>query len=120
MNGVRISDNADHTSYVNKSFLDIFGYKNIQESNFKPSARTLHPEAHADWVVRHEKLLRGEPMPKHIEVDIIRKDGAMRNLEISMREVFWDGKEQNQTLYHDITERKQVEYALKTFRTEFP
>jgi len=51
-------------------------------------------------------------MPKHVEVDIIRKDGAMRNLEISMREVFWDGKEQNQTLYHDITERKQVEYAL--------
>jgi PAS domain S-box-containing protein len=119
MNGVRISDNADHTSYVNKSFLDIFGYKNIQEVISSPPQERYTPEAHADWVVRHEKLLRGEPMPKHVEVDIIRKDGAMRNLEISMREVFWDGKEQNQTLYHDITERKQVEYALKLSEQNF-
>ena len=119
MNGVRISDNADHTSYVNKSFLDIFGYKDIQEVISSPPQERYTPEAHADWVVRHEKLLRGEQMPKHIEVDIIRKDGAMRNLEISMREVFWDGKEQNQTLYHDITERKQVEYALKLSEQNF-
>ena len=29
-----------------------------------PPQEYYTPEAHADWVVRHEKLLRGEPMPK--------------------------------------------------------
>jgi len=64
MNGIRISDNTDHTSYVNKAILEIFGYKNIQEVMSTPPQEYYTPEAHADWVVRHEKLLRGEPMPK--------------------------------------------------------
>jgi diguanylate cyclase (GGDEF)-like protein/PAS domain S-box-containing protein len=119
MNGIRISDNNDHTSYVNKAFLDIFGYENIQEVISSPPQEHYTPEAHASWVLRHEKLLRGEPMPKQVDVDVIRKDGAVRNLEVSMREVFWDGKEQNQTLYYDITERKQVEYALKLSEQNF-
>jgi diguanylate cyclase (GGDEF)-like protein/PAS domain S-box-containing protein len=119
MNGIRISDNTDHTSYVNKAFLDIFGYKNIQEVMSTPPQELYTPEAHADWVVRHEKLMRGEPMPKQIDVDIVHKDGEHRNLEVSMRQVFWDGKEQNQTLYHDITERKQVEHALKLSEQNF-
>ena len=119
LNGVRISDNNDHTSYVNRAFLDIFGYENIDEVIKSPPQEHYTPEAHADWVVRHEKLLRGEPMPKQIDIDIIRKDGAVRNLEVSMRSVFWDGKQQNQTLYHDITERKQVETALKLSEQNF-
>ncbi len=119
MNGIRISDNTDHTSYVNQAFLDIFGYKNIQEVLSTPPQEYYTPEAHADWVVRHEKLMRGEPMPRQVDVDIVRKDGELRNLEVSMRQVFWDGKEQNQTLYHDITERKKVEYALKLSEQNF-
>jgi diguanylate cyclase (GGDEF)-like protein/PAS domain S-box-containing protein len=119
MNGIRISDNTGHTSYVNKAFLEIFDYKNIQEVMSTPPQEYYTPEAHADWVVRHEKLLRGEPMPKQIDVDIIRKDGIRKNLEVSMRQVFWDGKEQNQTLYHDITERKLVEHALKLSEQNF-
>jgi len=41
--------------------------------------------------MRHEKLLRGEPMPKQVDIDIIRRDGIVRNLDVSMRDVFWDG-----------------------------
>jgi diguanylate cyclase (GGDEF)-like protein/PAS domain S-box-containing protein len=119
LNGVRISDNNDRTSYVNRAFLDIFGYENIDEVIKSPPPEHYTPEAHADWAVRHEKLLRGEPMPKQIDIDIIRKDGAVRNLEVSMRSVFWDGRQQNQTLYHDITERKQVETALKLSEQNF-
>jgi len=110
--GIRISDNKDHTSYVNKTLLDIFGYKDINEVMSSPPQDHYSPASHASWVKRHEKLMRGEPMPKQVDIDIIRKDGTVRYLDVSMKDVFWDGKAQNQTLYNDITARKQAEEAL--------
>ena len=109
--GIRISDNRDNTRYVNQSFMDIFGYKNMDEIKASPPPEHYAPEDHAAWVERHEKLLRGEPMPKQVDIDIIRKDGMVRHLDVSMKQVFWDGKQQNQTLYNDITERKLAEEA---------
>jgi PAS domain S-box-containing protein len=110
--GIRISDNYDHTSYVNKALLDIFGYENINEVKSSPPQEHYSPEAHAVWVQRHEKLLRGEPMPKQIDIDIVRKDGNVRNLNVSMMDVYWDGKQQYQTLYNDITENKKMSEQL--------
>ena len=110
--GIRISDNYDHTSYVNKALLDIFGYENINEVKSSPPQEHYAPEAHAGWVLRHEKLLRGEPMPKQIDIDIIRKDGNVRNLNVSMTDVYWDGKQQYQTLYNDVTENKKMSEQL--------
>ena len=57
--GIRISDNKDHTSYVNQALLDIFGYKNIEEVRKSPPPEHYAPAAHASWADRHEKLLRG-------------------------------------------------------------
>ena len=117
--GIRISDNNDRTSYVNQAFLDIFGYRDIDEVRASPPPEHYSPEAHAGWVLRHEKLLRGEPMPKQVDIPIIHKDGTMRHLDVSMKEVLWNGKLQNQTLYNDITEQKQAELALKLSEQNF-
>ena len=117
--GIRISDNKDCTSYVNKAFLDIFGYKDIEEVRSCPPQEHYSPEAHAGWLLRHEKLLRGEPMPKQVDIAIIHEDGAIRHLDVSMKEVLWNGKLQNQTLYNDITEQKQAELALKLSEQNF-
>ena len=110
--GIRISNQNDHTSYANKALLEIFGYENIDEVKKSPPQEHYSPAAHTSWVMRHEKLLRGEPMPKQVDIDIIRKDGTIRNLDVSMRDVFWDGQQQFQTLYNDITERKAAEAAF--------
>jgi PAS domain S-box-containing protein len=117
--GIRISDKNDVTSYVNQAFLDIFGYENIAEVISSPPPEHYTPEAHASWVLRHKQLLRGEPMPKQVDIDILRKDGTVRHLDVSMRQVFWDGKQQYQTLYNDITERKLTEEALKASEQNF-
>jgi PAS domain S-box-containing protein len=110
--GIRISDNIDYTSYVNKALLDIFGYKDIDEVRASPPQEHYSPEDHASWVLRHQKLLRGEPMPKQIDIDIIRKDGSVRNLTVSMMDIYWDGKQQYQTLYNDVTEHKKMSEQL--------
>jgi len=110
--GIRISDNNDHTSYVNRALLDIFGYKDIDEVSASPPQKHYSPEAYAAWELRHEKLLRGEPMPKQIDIDIIRKDGTVRNLTVSIMDIYWDGTQQYQTLYNDVTDNKKMSEQL--------
>ena len=109
--GIRISDIDEKNLYANQALLDIFGYKNVDEIAKNPPQNFYAPQAYADWVMRHQRLLRGELMPKQIEINITRKDGAVRNLQVSLREIFWDGKQRFQTLYNDITELKQAEKA---------
>jgi PAS domain S-box-containing protein len=119
----RISDKDDQTSYVNQALLDTFGYKDIGEVRTSPPNEHYTPESYASYVLRHEKMLRGEPMPNHVEIDMERKDGTIRHLDVSMKLIYWDGRQQYQTLYSDITEQKQaqetIEKATEEWRTTF-
>jgi PAS domain S-box-containing protein len=107
--GIRIMGDADRTLYANQALLDIFGYKNIDELRASPPQEQYTPASYAGFVRRKDQFARGESLPDQLEFDIIRKDGAIRHLQISSRNVFWDGRQQFQILYSDITERKQAE-----------
>jgi PAS domain S-box-containing protein len=111
--GIRISDKEDRTSYINQSMLDIYGYENIEEVRTSPPWKRYTPESYASYVLRHEQFMRGDLMPDHVEIDVIRKDSTIRHLDVSMKVTFWDGKQQFQTLYNDITRRKKTEAALQ-------
>lgn len=111
--GIRISDKNGNNLYVNQAMLDIFGYKDIDQIQAKPPQEFYTSESHAGWVLRHDKLMRGEPMPKQIETKILRQDGTIRTLQVSMIDVFWDGQHRHQTLYNDVTEQKKIELALR-------
>ena len=117
--GIRISDNQENNLYVNQAMLNIFGYRNIDEIKGDPPSNHYAPKDYAEWILRHEKFLRGEPMPKHIEAEIKDKNGIIKNLDISMTEVFWDGRIQFETIYNDVTERKQAEAQLKRAAKEW-
>ena len=47
-----------------------------------------------------------------MKVDIIRKDGVLRHLQLFSGEVIWNGKKHVQTLSVDITEQTDIEKAL--------
>ena len=93
--------------------------ENIDEARKSPPQEHYTPESYASYVLRHEKMLRGEQMPDHVEIDIKRKDGVIRHLDVSMKEVFWDGRQQYQTLYNDITSLKQAEKRLEEATQEW-
>ena len=111
--GIRIMSDVDYTVYANQAMLDMFGYQNINELNASPPQEHYTPEYYADFLRRKEQYARGEPLPDQLEFDIIRTDGAVRNLQLSSKNMFWDGKQQFQLIYNDITERKLAESALK-------
>jgi len=111
--GIRIIDKNDRTLYANKSLLDIFGYTDITELGSSPPQNYYTAESYIDFVQRRDQTEKGEPVPDTVEINIIRKDDTVRHLQVSRKEVLWDGKYQYQTLYHDITELKRAEAALQ-------
>ena len=117
--GIRITDKDDNTLYANQAFLDIFGYKNVDEVKAFSSLDSYTPEEYARYLLRKEKRARGESIPDTFDIDIIRKNSAIRHLQIFRNEIFWDGQTRYQNFYNDITERKQIEEALKASERNF-
>jgi len=72
----------------------------------------IHPKS-IPVIPAHGKKQRGESVPDNPKVDIIGKDGTIRNIRVYSNEVLWDGKQQRQLIYHDITELQKGEEALK-------
>jgi PAS domain S-box-containing protein len=99
--------------YSNRALLDIFGYKNIDEVIAKSPQNYYSPESYAEYLEMRGKYGHGEVIPDQVDIDIIRKGGAIRHLQALFKLVLWDGKQQYQTLYHDITENKKIEVALR-------
>ena len=118
--GIRIADKNDNSLYLNQAFLNIYGYKNIDETRNIKLIDHYTPESYAEYMQRHERRLNGAPHQDTIEVDIIRKDGAIRHLQLSSTKLFWDGKEQALTIFNDVTERKQAEQLYNTLSESSP
>ena len=107
--GIRISDMENHTMYINKALMDIFGYTDVEEVRLKPPHEFYTPEFYAGYLERNKRLHRGEPMPAQVELDIARKDGTIRHLRVAMKEILWDRNKRFQTIYSDITEDKKAD-----------
>ena len=118
--GIRIADKNDNSLYLNQAFLNIYGYKNIEETRGVSLVKHYTPHSYTEYLLRGEKRLLGEPRPDKIEVDIIRQDGAIRHLQLSTTELFWDGNEQTLTIFNDITERRQAEQLYNTLAESSP
>jgi PAS domain S-box-containing protein len=111
--GVRIVSSDGETIYANKAILDIYGYDGIDELQNTPLHKRYTPESYTDFKVRQEKRARGESGPSEYEINIVRKDGEIRNINTLRKEIFWNGKKQSQVIYQDTTERRKAEKKLK-------
>lgn len=110
--GVRIADADGNTLYANRAVLDIYGYSSVEELEATPVSQRYTPESYAGHLERQEKKRKGEPVPGNYELNIIRKDGEIRQLEVFCKDVLWGGKPQIMVMYHDITERRRMQEQL--------
>lgn len=111
--GVRIVTAAGDTLYANRKLLDFYGYESLEELRNTPTRQRYHPSSYAEFLDRRLKRQRGERVPSEYKVTIIRKNGEPRRLQIFRKEILWNGTQQFQVLYNDITESEQAEEQRK-------
>jgi PAS domain S-box-containing protein len=106
--GVRIVTIEGETIYANQAILDIYGYDSVEELRTTPIKNRYTPQSYAEFKIRREKR-KGEDGPSEYEISIVRKDGAIRHLQVFRKDVLWDGERQFQVIYQDITEHKRAD-----------
>ena len=117
--GIRVVDVHGQTLYANQALLDIFGYANFDDIKSNPPQEQFTPEGYEGYTLRKDKRLRGESIPDKVDIDIVRKDGAVRHLQVFPKDVLWNGKQELQIYYQDVTGLKQAEEARKLSEQNF-
>ncbi len=98
---------------ANRALLDMFGYENPGEFIKVPLLDLVAPEDRQMISERIEKREKGVPVAPYYEFKIIRKDGKIRELEISTTEITIKSEKYVQSTFRDITGRKKIEEALR-------
>ena len=111
--GTRIIDDNSQTLYANQALLNIYGYGSLEEIMATPRTKRYTPESCSAQKKRIENQKNGIDFPGHYYEDIVRKDGKIRNLEVFRKKVIWNGREETQVLYNDVTERTRAEKELQ-------
>jgi PAS domain S-box-containing protein len=111
--GIRIVSAKGETLFANREILDLYGFDHVEELKTTPVKERYTPESYAEYQVRKKKRTRGEEYPSEYQIDIIRKNGEIRSLQVSRKAVLWDGKPQDQAIYRDITESKKAEVRIR-------
>lgn len=111
--GIFTVDNAYHFIYANDELCKILGY--FDEQLLGMDFREVLSDASRDMVAeRYVQRQRGEEVPSRYEMSIVRADGEIRDVEMSVTVI----RDKNGSLLTmgqlvDITDRKQAEEALK-------
>lgn len=109
--GIRIVNLAGKTIYVNKVFLEIFELSDLEEFNNTPANVRYTQESYQQRLLRKEKRASGEDSLNY-ELSIVRKNGEIRHVEVSRKEVLWNGAKHYQVINQDITEKKNLRIEL--------
>jgi two-component system NtrC family sensor kinase len=107
--------------FANNAVAAICGYSVEELLSLSPEKvqALIHPEDRALVWGRVRDRLDGKATPPHYQCRIIRKDGAVRWLEVYSNRIEYDGKPAIQVVIIDITEQKQAEESLRLSEQNF-
>ena len=94
--------------YFNQEFLDKIG-RTGDEMMGKVIGAYIHSDDRAAVMDHLNKYKQGLPTPKHIETRLLKPDGTIFYVEISLAEVIYQGDKAVLGYLRDITERKRAE-----------
>ena len=109
-----IVHNAPNILFANEEAAKILGYDSQEEfRRTSPIESHIHPDDRGRIESYGQARLLGKPAPGSYEVRALRKDGSTAWLEARVTVVQWDGASAIQSVFYDISDRKQAEEALK-------
>lgn len=109
--GILVEDN-EIISYVNKSYIDLFGYDDPSELIGQHISIVISPEDIERVTAYGRARLRGEQPPLKYELKGRRKDGTAVEVEASVSVSSAGHQTYITTIIRDITERKRVTALL--------
>jgi len=106
--GIAIVHDGRHV-YVNPKFVEMFGYKKVDDIIGTPVIRTVHPDDRERVREIHSRRTKGLPVPARYEFKGITKDGRAMYLEASAAGITYRNLPVILVFLRDITERKNAE-----------
>lgn len=98
--------------FVNRAWLDTLGYTKEELPDLNLSS-IIHPDCEEHCTQLFQRLLHGEDIP-NFEAQLISKTGEKILVEGNTSGIYENNKlTSTRTIFHNITERKQAEDALK-------
>ena len=104
--------------FINPKALQFSGYSE-KELLSKPFTEFIHPEDRQMVIQHHLKAFQGEKPTGPYSLRIIDKAGETKWLETSEVVITWEGKPATLSFLTDISERKEVEDALRDSEQKF-
>jgi PAS domain S-box-containing protein len=112
LDGVLVMGGDYRLTYVNERLADLLGYKREELSGM--DFRDFLDEGSKRIVVdRNVKRQRGEEVSSQYEINVLRKSGGIRNVEINAAAI-WDpqGNMNTVAFLKDVTEKRRMEEQL--------
>ena len=110
---------AGRTIYVNRKFLELYGYQSVEELAGRPIGDDLAPECREMITERTLRRAHGETVPSGYEGIGQRKDGSQFPVEIKVSQVELPDGPAATAFLTDITERKRTENLVRQSQEEF-
>ena len=110
---------GDKIQYVNRRFVEIFGYDRREDCIGKPVTLVVHPDDRDMVLTINQRRQRGESVPVRYEFKGLTKDGGVIYIEVSAARIVYRGTPENLIYLRDVTERKVAEEAMRNERNRF-
>ncbi|OPY74475.1 MAG: Blue-light-activated protein [Syntrophorhabdus sp. PtaU1.Bin050] len=109
--GVAIVKGDKHL-YVNKRFVEIFGYDSVEEVVGQPVTFIVHPDDRERVAKTNRMRQAGGAVPSRYEFKGVKKNGDVLNIEVSAALTTYGGEPISLVYLRDITERRSLEAQL--------